>query len=172
MTAVSVEQVQALVQVTRAAPLFDRLAAAVAERVNPRAFVDDSSGGASGLSVDDTREQLDCLFPEFQELYGRLLVKYLGDENVARVLRALRDPFVQRYFQALKAMETELRTGLQVLEGNMVAIAARATSAHPPRWPLDGYRVPRPIDEAELPHRAALGMSRPRSLRHVEHDAQ
>jgi hypothetical protein len=115
---------EAAVQVTRAAPLFDRLADHLVERLRERlerrAALDPSLEHAE---LSALRERLDGFFPEFCALYGGLLVKHLGAES-PRVIAALRDDSAQLYFRALQAMQAELWGGLERL-GDRMAHAAQ-----------------------------------------------
>jgi hypothetical protein len=119
---------EAAVQVTRAAPLFDRLAdtlvARTSDRIRNRQQTDEVSKHAELRAL---RERLDAFFPEFRLLYGSLLVKHLGTEQAPRVLAALEDDCVQRYFRALQDMQAELLGGLERLADRM-ALAAQLSS--------------------------------------------
>ncbi|MEO8178969.1 MAG: hypothetical protein ABI895_09070 [Deltaproteobacteria bacterium] len=119
---------EAAVQVTRAAPLFDRLAdnlvARTGDRIHNRQQADEVSKHAELRAL---RERLDAFFPEFRLLYGSLLVKHLGTEQAPRVLAALEDDRVQRYFRALQDMQAELLGGLERLADRM-ALAAQLSS--------------------------------------------
>jgi len=119
---------EAAVQVTRAAPLFDRLAdtlvARTSDRIRNRQQTDEVSKHAELRAL---RERLDAFFPEFRLLYGSLLVKHLGTEQAPRVLAALEDDCVQRYFRALSDMQAELLGGLERLADRM-ALAAQLSS--------------------------------------------
>jgi hypothetical protein len=101
------------VELTRAASLFDRLANGIATMPHAR---------ADGSSADATvRERLDGLFPKFRALYGGLLVKHIGPDQVNDVLRALDNRAVRSYLVALEKMEPELIAGLQDLTREMIA---------------------------------------------------
>jgi len=116
---------EAAVQVTRAAPLFDRLADTLVARTGDRIQNRQESAGVSKhAELRALRERLDAFFPEFRLLYGSLLVKHLGTEQAPRVLAALEDDSVQRYFRALQDMQAELFGGLERLADRM-ALAAQ-----------------------------------------------
>jgi len=108
------------VQITHAAPLFDRLAEAVVEH---HTSLDASQRGAAlGSEANDRadalRERLDWFFPQFRDLYFNLLLQHIGAELPA-VLRALNDESVQRYLRALEAMRPALLRALQQLGREM-----------------------------------------------------
>lgn len=118
------------VQVTRAAPLFDRLADNLVSQVD--ANLTSHGAGAppeKSSQLASLREQLDGFFPEFRQLYGGLLVKHIGEERAPVVLAALSDETIQVYFRALKAMEPELIGGLQSLHERMAFAAQSALRA-------------------------------------------
>lgn len=111
---------EAAVQVTRAAPLFDRLADTMVARAEDRLQgreQHDEPLRAQALRA--LRERLDSFYPEFRMLYGGLLVKHLGTEEAPRVLAALEDDSVQHYFRALHEMQSELWGGLERLADRM-----------------------------------------------------
>lgn len=111
---------EAAVQVTRAAPIFDRLAATMVARVEDRLQrreQNDESLRVQALRA--LRERLDAFYPEFRMLYGGLLVKHLGTEQAPQVLAALEDDSVQHYFRALHEMQSELWGGLERLADRM-----------------------------------------------------
>ena len=111
---------EAAVQVTRAAPLFDRLAETMVARVEDRLqrrSQNDESLRAQALRA--LRERLDAFYPEFRMMYGGLLVKHLGAEQAPQVLAALEDDSVQHYFRALHEMQYELWGGLERLADRM-----------------------------------------------------
>lgn len=127
MKANSHSAAEAAVQVTRAAPLFDRLADNLVSQVD--ANLPSQGPGLPperGSQLASLREQLDGFFPEFRQLYGGLLLKHIGEERAPVVLAALSDETIQVYFRALKAMEPELIGGLQRLHERM-AFAAQST---------------------------------------------
>jgi len=116
---------EAAVQVTRAAPLFDRLADTLVARTGDRIQNRQESDGLSKhAELRALRERLDAFYPEFRMLYGTLLVKHLGTEQAPRVIAALEDDCVQRYFRALQDMQAELLGGLERLADRM-ALAAQ-----------------------------------------------
>jgi hypothetical protein len=108
------------VQITRAAPLFDRLAEAVIEH---HASLEASQRGAAlgsraNARLDALRERLDWFFPQFRDLYFTLLHQHIGPDLPA-VLHALNDESVQRYLRALEAMRPSLLRALQQLGREM-----------------------------------------------------
>lgn len=116
----------AAVQITRAAPLFDRLADhLVAQLRESYAQEDAEQALAQRADLGALREKLDAFFPEFRRLYGGLLVKHLGPERAPRVIAALNDESVQLYFRAVQSMEAELQRALERL-GERMVFAARA----------------------------------------------
>jgi hypothetical protein len=116
---------EAAVQVTRAAPLFDRLADTLVARIRERLEGRwESDTGSTLAELRALRERLDAFFPEFRMLYGGLLVKHLGPEQAPHVIAALEEDSVQRYFRALQDMQAELLGGLERLADRM-ALAAQ-----------------------------------------------
>lgn len=102
------DMARAAVQLTRAAPLFDRLVDHVL--AEPSLFA--PRGAAEDPAL---RECLDRFFPEFRRLYGRLLLEHLGPSDAPAVLSALKQESVQRYLRALRDMEPQLCAGLNEL---------------------------------------------------------
>jgi hypothetical protein len=116
----------AAVQITRAAPLFDRLADHLVAQLQDSCEPEDAAQQLAQRSdLRGLRERLDAFFPEFRRLYGSLLIKHLGPERAPQVIAALSDDSVQLYFRALQAMEGELQGALERL-GERMVFAARA----------------------------------------------
>jgi|SRR6185295_19792627 len=111
---------QTAIQITRAAPLFDRLAHQVVEhRVSLELSQRGTPGGSrANVQVDALRERLDWFFPQFRDLYFNLLRQHIGPDLPA-VLRALNDESVQRYLRALEAMRPALLHALLQLGQQM-----------------------------------------------------
>lgn len=124
MTTNQFEAARTLVQVTQAARVFDRLVETLIEqlRINqPEPFSREVTLGQDGtleISHADfvaARERMDALYPEFQQLYGGLLLEHLGQEHVDEVLRLLRSEPMQHYFRARRQMEQALVDGMGAL---------------------------------------------------------
>lgn len=108
------------VQVTRAAPLFDRLADTMLARVEDRLQCrEQNDESLRGQALRALRERLDAFYPEFRQLYGELLLEHLGAEQAPGVLAALEHDSVQHYFRALHEMQSELWGGLERLAERM-----------------------------------------------------
>jgi hypothetical protein len=106
------------IQITRAAPLFDRLAEAVVEHRSSLEASQRGQGSAAPPQLHVLRERLDWFFPQFRDLYLNLLRQHIGPDLPA-VLRALNDESVQRYLRALQAMQPALSHALQQLGREM-----------------------------------------------------
>jgi hypothetical protein len=120
------DPISALVEITRAATLFDRIAddliAGVrhAMGVPPRAEVEVEEEFAF------LRASLNEFLPEFRQLYGGLLVKHLGWEQLPEVLEGLESELAQRYLRAVQGIEAELQQHLGRLSQEML-LAAQAS---------------------------------------------
>ncbi|MEO8184160.1 MAG: hypothetical protein ABI895_35520 [Deltaproteobacteria bacterium] len=112
---------QAAIQITRAAPLFDRLAGAVVEHRASLA-THQCAGGlvGTGSERDLLRERLDWFFPKFRDLYFNLLRQHVGSD-LPEVLAALSDETIQQYLRALEAMQPALLHCLEQLGQEMVS---------------------------------------------------
>jgi hypothetical protein len=112
---------QIAIQITRAAPLFDRLAGAVVEHRASLCRHQMASGSVcSGSEPDVLRERLDWFFPKFRDLYFNLLRQHVGSD-LPEVLAALNDEAVQRYLRALESMQPALLRCLEQLGQEMVS---------------------------------------------------
>lgn len=113
--------VRAAIQITRAAPLFDRLANAVVEHCAslPTQRIADNSV-CHGSAANVLRERLDWFFPKFRDLYFNLLRQHVGAE-LPEVLAALSDDTIQRYLRALESMQPALLHCLEQLGQEMVS---------------------------------------------------
>jgi hypothetical protein len=132
------DPITALVEITRATTIFDRIAddliAGVrhAMGVPPRAEVEVEEEFAF------LRASLDVFLPEFRQLYGGLLVKHLGWEEVPEVLEGLESEVAQRYLCAVEGIEAELQQHLGRLSQEMLLEAQASLSlaqdeAHRPK---------------------------------------
>jgi hypothetical protein len=124
MTTDQFEAARTLVQVTQAARVFDRLVESLLEQLRSATAqpcsreVTLGQDGTLELTDGDlvaARERMDALYPEFQQLYGGLLLEYLGREHVDEVLQLLRSEPMQRYFRARRRMEQDLVEGMGAL---------------------------------------------------------
>jgi hypothetical protein len=110
------------IQITRAAPLFDRLAEAVVDHCASLDPAQRSAGQRQrgNADPDALRERLDWFFPQFRDLYFNLLRQHIGPDLPA-VLRAVNDESVQRYLRAREAMQPALLRGMQRLGREMLS---------------------------------------------------
>jgi hypothetical protein len=124
MTTNLMDAARTLVQVTQAARVFDRLVENLIEQLRAAqsqphsremTLGQDATAELAERDIMAARERMDALYPEFQELYGRLLVDYLGHEHVEEVLQLLRSEPMQRFFRARRQMEQPLVEGMAVL---------------------------------------------------------
>ena len=112
---------QTAIQITRAAPLFDRLVGAVVEHRASLATQQRAGGSlGTGSERDVLRERLDWFFPKFRDLYFKLLRQHVGSE-LPEVLAALSDETIQRYLRALESMQPALLHCLEQLGQEMVS---------------------------------------------------
>jgi len=131
MTPIADVSARAAIQITRAAPLFDRLVDAVLEHRTSRATT--RPAAATPLAQNDPaqldalRERLDWFFPQFRDLYFELLREQLG-ADLSPVLSAMKDERVQRFLRALDTMRPALLCSLQQL-GREMTNALEASSA-------------------------------------------
>ena len=124
MTIDLADTARTLVQVTQAARVFDRLvetlltqlrASGVASGAREVTLGRDGTLDLAAAEIMGARERMDGLYPEFQQLYGSLLLEHLGAEHAPEVLRALRSEPIQRYFRARRQMEQALVEGMNAL---------------------------------------------------------
>ena len=130
MTAISDVSARSAIQITRAAPLFDRLVDAVLEHRTSRVSTRPAAAGPNDpAQLAALRERLDWFFPQFRELYFELLREQLG-ADLSSVLDALKEERVQRFLRALEALHPALLSSMQQLGREMlVALEASQTSA-------------------------------------------
>jgi hypothetical protein len=124
MTTNQFEAARTLAQVTHAARVFDRLVDSLIEQLRssqPEPFSREVALGQDGtLAISNAnlvaaRERMDALYPEFQQLYGGLLLQHLGQEHVDEVLQLLRSEPMQHFFRARRQMEQALVDGMGAL---------------------------------------------------------
>jgi hypothetical protein len=109
------------IQITRAAPLFDRLAGAVVEHRSTLSKHRMAAGSARNESEHDLlRERLDWFFPKFRDLYFNLLRQHVG-ADLPEILAVLSDERIQQYLRALESMQPALLHCLEQLGREMVA---------------------------------------------------
>jgi len=108
------------VQVTRAAPHFDRLVDAVLAEWDSSGSPGSGRRAVNARVENQRRERLDWFFPEFLDLYFGLLREYLGPD-LMRVLTALGDDWVQLYFRRMQAMQPDFVFRMQQLGCRMAA---------------------------------------------------
>ena len=111
---------QMLVRLTHASHVFDRAVDALMTRVRsamgvpPAVAGSDSANDPERTAVEQElaalRERLQAFLPEFEQLYGSLLIEELGASQLPALLEALGSERVQRYFQArIRAEPRRLR---------------------------------------------------------------
>jgi hypothetical protein len=125
MTTDLADAARTLIQVTQAARVFDRLVDSLIERLRGDAHAapvscevrlrQDGTLEIADAELVAMRERMDALYPEFQGLYGNLLLKHLGAEHVDEVVGVLRSEPMQRYFRARRQMEQALVEGMSTL---------------------------------------------------------
>lgn len=122
------DPLSALVQITRAAVMFDQIADGLIAGVRHAMGVPPSADLEVEQEFAFLRASLDRFLPEFRQLYGGLLVKHLGWEHVPQVLEALDAELAQRYLCAAQGIEAELQQHLGRLSQDML-LAAQASLA-------------------------------------------
>lgn len=110
------------VQLTRAAGIFDGLANALIAQMRRAMAVPLIARVEVERELTRLRARLDGFFPEYQQLFGGLLLGHIGPEHTASVLAALRNEVVQEYFRAVPRMDLEL-------QGILVDLARRMSRA-------------------------------------------
>lgn len=65
------------------------------------------------------RQRLTAFFPEYEQIYERLLEKYVGAEQLPHVVATLMSEPMRRYFHAMREMESELLREVQTLAERM-----------------------------------------------------
>lgn len=120
MTPVPDVSARAAIQITRAAPIFDRLVDAVLEHRTSCIPTRSAAAGHGAAPVELLRERLDWFFPQFRDLYFNLLCEQLGPE-LSPVLDALQEERVQRFLRSLESMHPALLRGMQQLGREMAA---------------------------------------------------
>jgi hypothetical protein len=127
-----------LVQVTHAARVFDRLvddlmsqlrASQTAPVSREVTLGQDGTLDLSDAELIAARERMDALYPEFQRLYGSLLVEQLGAEHTESVLAALHSEPMQRYFRARRQMEESLVEGMGALSQKLSDVMYQSQAA-------------------------------------------
>jgi hypothetical protein len=122
------DPIPALIQITRANAVFDRIADNLIAGVRHAMGVPPSADEEVEAEFAFLRASLDGFFPEFQQLYGGLLVKHLGWDHVPDVLDALESELAQHYLCAVQGIEAELQQHLGRLSQEML-LAAQASLA-------------------------------------------
>jgi len=115
------------VQLTRAATIFDRIANGLVERVRQALGVPDRLDEDIEQELVGLRAELDEFFPEYQQLFGGLLLEHIGREHAPSVLAALSGEAIQRYFRAAPEIDAELQALFAELVRQM-SLAAREAS--------------------------------------------
>ena len=127
------------VQLTRAAAIFDAIANGLIAQVRRAAGLPERADPDTEQELIHLRARLDELYPEYQQLFGGLLLDHIGREHAPSVLAALRAEPIQEYFRAMPRMEDELRLLLIDLAQRM-SRAARGSAV-----PRQGVRASRTI---------------------------
>lgn len=120
------DPLSALVQITRAASIFDRIADDLIAGVRHAMGVPLRADVEVEEEFAFLRASLNEFLPEFRQLYGGLLVKHLGWEQVPEVLEGLESEVAQRYLGAVQGIEAELQQHLGRLSQEML-LAAQAS---------------------------------------------
>lgn len=125
----------AAVNLTRAAILFDGLANGLIDQVRRAMSVPGGAAHDIERELLRLRARLDGLYPEYQQLFGGLLLEHIGREHVPSVLAALQAEPVQAYFRAAPRMNAELQALLIELARRMSRAARKylssTSSSHP-----------------------------------------
>ena len=112
-----------LVQLTRAAHVFDDLANGLIQGLRIAMNVPQNAGADVEHEFGHLREQLDEYFPEFQEIYGSTLVEHFGVNSTDRVLAALSGDAVQSYFRKCFEIDCDFVAALPQLADEMATVA-------------------------------------------------
>jgi len=120
------DPITALVVITRATVMFDQIADGLIAGVRHAMGVPVHADDEVEQEFAFLRTSLDEFFPEFEQLYGGLLVKHLGWEHVPELLETLGSDLAQRYLGAAQGIEEELRQHLGRLSQEML-LAAQAS---------------------------------------------
>lgn len=151
MHAPSIESHASLaVQLTRAATVFDGIANGLI------ATLRSAMGGAPERARPDIERELlrikarlDGLYPEFQQLFGGLLLEHVGRQHAPSVLAALHTEPAQEFFRAAPRIDAELQELLLELGQRMSRVAREAMS------PTRTLRGPSPLVGAFCPPAAS-----------------
>lgn len=114
------------VNLTRAATIFDGIANAWIAQVRRAMGVPERAAQDIERELLRLRARLDRLYPEYQQVFGGLLLEHIGREHVRSVLAALRAEPVQEYFRATPRMDAELQEILIDLAQRMSLAARKA----------------------------------------------
>jgi hypothetical protein len=115
-----------LLQLTRAAALFDQIADGLIAGVRRAMSVPSPADPDIEQEFAFLRGSLDAFFPEFRQLFGGLVLKYVGEEHLPGVLDALRSELAQRYLLAAPRIDAELQQHLGRLSQEMLLAAQAA----------------------------------------------
>jgi hypothetical protein len=118
-----------LVQLTRAASIFDRVADGLVARVRGAMAVPEQADADIEQEFTALRAKLDAFFPEFRELFAGLLVRHVGEEELPLVLSGLSSEVAQRYFRATGKIEADMQLQLVELSQRM-GVALQNAFAH------------------------------------------
>jgi hypothetical protein len=119
------------VQLTRAATIFDGIANGLIAQVRRAAGVPELADPETEQELARLRAQLDELYPEYQQLFGGLLLDHIGREHAPSVLAALHAEPIQEYFRAVPRMHAELQSLLVELAQRMSRAAGQTASPLP-----------------------------------------
>lgn len=143
-------QASVAVQLTRAATVFDGIANGLI------ATLRSAIGGTPERARPDIegellriRARLDGLYPEFQQLFGGLLLEHVGRQHAPSVLAALRSEPAQEYFRVAPRIDAELQALLLDLGQRMSRVAREATT------PTRTLRGPSPLGGPVCPPAAS-----------------
>lgn len=119
------------VRLTRAATIFDGIANGLITQVRCAMGVSERADPDIQRELVRLRARLDELYPEYQQIFGRLLLEHIGQEHAPSVLMALRAEPIQEYFRAAPRMDADLQRLLVELAQRMSRAAGEITRPLP-----------------------------------------
>ena len=115
-----------VVQLTRAANIFDRVADGLVAQVRAAMAVPAQADAEIEQEFAALRAKLDAFFPEFRELFGSLLVRHVGQEHLPAVLAGLSTEPAQHYLRAASKIDEEMQAQMAQLSQSMLAAVQAA----------------------------------------------
>jgi hypothetical protein len=120
------DPIATVVQLTRAAVIFDQIADNLIAGVRQAMGVPATADPEIEQEFAFLRGALDEFFPEFRQLFGGLVIKHVGEQHVPALIEGLGSELAQRYLQAAPRIEAELQQHLGRLSQRML-LAAQAS---------------------------------------------